>query len=156
MKTQKAIWRPFRQQQQQVGEQAGTRPRPGQQVDINAPRVTNAEMIMLGSNFDTNSIIEAIQRWIPPSHWLLDTFFPYDRISDSDLVQLEYYKQGRMIGGFVKPEKRGIARPRKPFQATVYSPPTVKLTRDLNASALAKRRIGRNQYQGSDIDGEIL
>jgi hypothetical protein len=112
--------------------------------------------IPLGSNFDTNSIIDAIQRWIPPAHWLMDTFFPYDRISDSDNVQLEYYKHGRMIGGFVKPEKRGIARPRKPYISTVYSPPTVKLIRDLDAMALAKRRIGRSQYDGGSTDGEIL
>jgi len=156
----KPQWKRFeeQQQQQEAGIQGGRRPviGGGQQVIDPGQRVTNAEMIMLGSNFDTNSIIDAIQLWVPPAHWLMDTFFPYDRVSDSDLVQLEYYRLGRMIGGFVKPEKRGIARPRKPFQSTVYSPPTVKLTRDLDAASLAKRRIGRTQYEGNNSDGEIL
>jgi Phage major capsid protein E len=111
---------------------------------------------MLGSAYDTNTIIEAIQRWVPPAHWLMDNLFPFDRVSDSDLVTLEYYKQGRLLSGFVKPEKRGIARPRKPYQSNTYSPPTVRLTRDLDSAHLAKKRIGRSAFEGGNTDGDIL
>jgi hypothetical protein len=49
--------------------------------------------------------------------------------------------------GHIHPLKRGLARPRTPYHSSVYSPPVVKLTRDLPASDLAKRRIGRSPYQ---------
>jgi hypothetical protein len=150
-------WQEFAQQQQQEnGVQAGQRPRVGQRADNGAPRYTNADMVVLGNSFDTNSIIEAIQRWIPPAHWFMDQFFPFDRISDSDLITLDYYKQGRLVGGHIHPAKRGLARPRKPYFTSTYSPPPIKLVRDLDAQSLAKRRIGRNAFEGSPDDGAIL
>jgi len=113
--------------------------------------------VVIGPGFTTNDIIEGLRVYLPPASWLVDTFFPVERLSDSNLVTLEYYKSGKTMAGFIHPQKRAINRPRKPYYSKTYEPPTVKLSRDLDAYTLAIRRIGRSSDMGTSMaDAEIL
>jgi hypothetical protein len=133
-----------------VGTQGGRRPAVGgAALGDPGTYVGNTGLALAGDAFTTIDLIDAMARYIPPPRWLGDTVFPVDNISGKDLTQLDYYNSDESMPGHIHPLKRGIGRPRRPYFSSAYSPPVAKLTRDLPASDLAKRRIGRTPYENN-------
>lgn len=95
---------------------------------------------------DTRTLLTAIEENYKPSGLLVNTFFPVKQTFVTEVVDIEYYKEGRKMAPFVVPGTKGVNMGRPGTEIRSYKAPIIKPRRIIEAADLSKRGFGENVY----------
>lgn len=95
---------------------------------------------------DTRTLLDAIEENYKPSGLLVNTFFPAKRTFVTEVVDIEYYKEGRKMAPFVVPGTKGVNMGRSGTEIRTYKAPIIKPRRIIEAADLSKRSFDENVY----------
>lgn len=98
--------------------------------------------------FETRTMLKALDQTVPTKTFLLDTFFPTIRQSDTDIVDIDIVKGKRKLAPFVAPMHEGIAVIDEGYHTDTFRPPYIKAKKVSTAMEMLKRLPGNTIYQG--------
>ena len=93
---------------------------------------------------DTYSLIKVVERIKPPASYLIDKLFPGTRQIMSDVLPIEYSKQGRRLAPFLIKGSRGLNVAREKTLIKLYQAPLMGARRVVGLDDVEKRFIGEN------------
>ena len=73
--------------------------------------------------FETRTLLRAMEQSQPPKTFLLDTFFPVIRQSETDTVDIDIIKGKRKLAPFVAPMHEGKVISNEGFHTDTFKPP---------------------------------
>ena len=100
--------------------------------------------------FETRTMIEALEQMLPARTFLMDTFFPEEKIFTTKHVDIDIKKGRRRLAPYVKPVSQGKLIDRIGFKTYSYIPPYVKPKTATHAQDFLNRELGQTIYSSSD------
>jgi len=97
--------------------------------------------------FETRTLLRAMEQSQPPKTFLLDTFFPVIRQSETDTVDIDIIKGKRKLAPFVAPMHEGKVISNEGFHTDTFKPPYIKAKKVTSALDMLKRAPGNTIYQ---------
>lgn len=97
--------------------------------------------------FETRTMLRALEQSYSPKTFLLDTFFPTIRQSDTDTVDMDIIKGKRKLAPYVAPMLEGKLVADEGFHTNTFKPPYIKTKKVTTAMDLLKRLPGSTIYQ---------
>ncbi len=97
--------------------------------------------------FETRTLLRAMEQSQPPKTFLLDTFFPVIRQSETDTVDIDIIKGKRKLAPFVAPMHEGKVISNEGFHTDTFKPPYIKAKKVTTALDMLKRAPGNTIYQ---------
>lgn len=96
---------------------------------------------------DTVTMLAALKQTLPPSTFLLDTFFPnvLPPFTTAE-VDMEYKKGGRKMAPFATPGAKGMNSARSKSMIRRYKPPMLKSRRPITMEDIQGRGFGETIY----------
>jgi hypothetical protein len=102
--------------------------------------------------YDTRTLLQAIEMMMPVRTFLKDTFFPTQRTSLTEHVDIDYYKGRRKMAPFVSPRMAGKVMDRQGFTTKSFKPAMIKPQRIITGDDINKRSMGENIYSAKSPD----
>ena len=90
----------------------------------------------------TYTLLEAVERIDQPLSFLADTFFNNRRTVETEMVAMEYRKQGRQLAPYVVRGGRGVDVSRSGSKVKYYSPPIYAPRRTIGLYDITHRQFG--------------
>lgn len=100
--------------------------------------------------FDTRTMLRALEQSSQPKTFLLDTFFPTIRQSDTDIVDIDIVKGKRKMAPFVAPIHQGKLIENKGYHTYTFKPPYIKAKKATTASDILIRTPGNSLYKQAE------
>lgn len=91
---------------------------------------------------ETYELIKVVERIKPPASYLIDKLFPTTRQIMSDVLPIEYSKQGRRLAPFLVKGSRGLNVAREKTSIKLYACPLMGARRVIGLDDVEKRFIG--------------
>ena len=93
---------------------------------------------------DTYELIKVVERIKPPANYLIEKLFPATRQIMSDVLPIEYLKQGRRLAPFVVKGARGLNIAREKTSIKLYKCPLMGARRVIGLDDIESRGVGEN------------
>jgi hypothetical protein len=104
--------------------------------------------------YNTNELIQVIPSLFTAQTWLLDNFFPYERMADTELLSIDVEIGKRRIAPFVSPLVEGKLVESMPMRTLTFMPPYIKDKRLPNLLKPVRRMIGERIGGGEETADE--
>ena len=98
---------------------------------------------------ETYELIKVVERIKAPASYLIDTLFPGTRQIMSDVLPIEYSKQGRRLAPFLVKGSRGVNIAREKTTIKLYQAPLMGARRVIGLNDIERRGIGENPVYSS-------
>jgi hypothetical protein len=102
--------------------------------------------IRVESLYSITDFLEAIKEFPPAPSFLKSNLFGQVETSWGDQVAVDYLCGSARTAPFTSKYKRAIALPRKRFQTSWFTPPDIKISRDIKALDLMNRVPGESAF----------
>ena len=98
---------------------------------------------------DTYELIKVVERIKPPANYLIEKLFPATRQIMSDVLPIEYSKQGRRVAPFVVKGARPLNISREKTSIKLYKCPLFGARRVIGLDDIESRGVGENPVYSS-------
>ena len=92
--------------------------------------------------YDTNVLVQVVPNLLTSQQFLLDRFFPYTVMSDSEKVSIDVDVGKRRMSPFVSPYNEGRLVEQRRYQTDTFTPPYIKDKRAPDLMKPVRRMIG--------------
>ena len=92
--------------------------------------------------YDTNTLIAVVSNLKRPQKFLLNRFFPIEKVSDTEFVSIDVDVGKRRMAPFVSPMVEGKLVEQRRMQTNVFKPAYVKDKRAPDLRKPVRRMIG--------------